>query len=260
MQGAMPAKLKYFVRFQTFEGWEILPRILPEYELVLLLKGQGHIMIDGTHYRVGAGDLICFKPWVQHSLWVEKEPCMLFYGLHFETDPAQPAPFPDVFHLDAPIRLEVLFQKLHEVYYAKSYLYEWKQSLLLQQILCEILTVLHEQKEPMGVARVRRALEYIHEDPCKAISLEELLKRAGIRKTEFIRSFRAVTGTTPIRYILDQRLEIARDLLGTSDLSVSLIAEKCGFSDPFYFSRCFNKRFGTSPRRYREQAWSSREE
>ena len=257
MQDAMPAKLNYFVRKQTFEGWKILPRVLADYELVLLLKGQGQIVIDDVQYTVEAGDLICFKPQVKHSLWVEQEPCMLFYGLHFEPlDPARSIPFPDVLHLDAPIRLTALFQKLHEVYYAKAYLYEWKQSLLLQQILCEILTVLHEQKEPMGMARVRRALEYIHEDPCREIQLEDLLKCAGIRKTEFIKAFRAMTGTTPIRYILDQRLETARDLLSTSELPVAMIAEKCGFSDPFYFSRCFGRRFGKSPRQYREQTWN----
>lgn len=252
MENRILAKLNFFVKRQTFAGWEILPRQLSDYELVLVLKGQGHINIEGTHFWVSGGDIICFKPGIKHNLWVEQEPCMLFYGMHFmPLDPAQPVPLPDVLHLEAPLRLEVLFQKLHEIYYAKPYLYEWKQELLLQQILCEMLTIRYEQKAPIAVERVRRVLDYIHENPCREIRQEELLKRAGVRKTEFIKAFRIVTGTTPVRYILAQRLEIARDVLISSDLSVTMVAEKCGFADPFYFSRCFSAHFGMSPRQYR---------
>lgn len=254
MEHTAPVKLNYFVRRQTVEGWQILTRRIPDYELVLVTKGRGCAMIGGERFVLGTGDLVCFKPGVEHSIWVEQEPCMLFYGLHFEpSEPAQPLPFPDVLHLDAPMRLEVIFQKLHEVYYGKPYLYEWRQELLLQQLLCELLTVLHEKEEPGSIVRVRRALEYIHSDPCRKITLEDLLQQAGIRKTEFIQAFRSVTGTTPIRYILEQRLEIARALLLESRLPVADIAHRCGFSDPFYFSRCFSAHFAVSPREYRNE-------
>ena len=250
----IPAKLNFFVHRQTFDGWKILPRSLPDYELVLLLKGQGHITVCGEHFPVNAGDLICFKPGIEHSLWVEQEPYMLFYGLHFmPSDPAQPVPFPDLLHLDAPARLEKIFHTLHETYYSKPYLFEWKQALLLQQILCEILSILHEKEEPAGSRRIRQVLEYIHEDPCRPITLEGLLRQVGIQKTEFIRIFRTVTGTTPIRYIIDRRLENACELLETTELPVALIAERCGFSDAFYFSRCFSAHYAVSPREYRKQ-------
>ncbi len=254
MEIIAPVKLNHFVRRQTLAGWEIPLRRLPDYELVLVLKGRGYIAIRGETHVVEAGDLICFRPGVEHRLWVEGEPYMLFYGLHFEpVDPAQPVPIPELFHLDAPLRLETIFERLREVYFGKPYLYAWRQELLLQQLLCEILTILHEKEESMSTVRARRALEYIHENPCRPITLEDLLQQAGIRKTEFIRAFRTVTGTTPIRYILDQRLEAARTLLVESELPVAAIARECGFADPFYFSRCFSARFTVSPRRYREE-------
>ena len=254
MELTAPVKLNHFVRRQTVEGWQILPRRISDCELVLIAKGRGCAMIEGERLALNAGDLLCFKPGVEHSIWAEQEPCMLFYGLHFE--PAAPAdllPFPAYLHLNAPMRLEVIFQKLHEVYSGKPYLNEWRQNLLLQQILCELLTILHEKEEPSSVVRVRRALEYIHSDPCRRITLEDLLQQAGIRKTEFIQAFRHVTGTTPIRYITQQRLEIARALLLESRLPVADIAYRCGFSDPFYFSRCFSAHFAVSPREYRNE-------
>ena len=245
--------LKYMLWRRTFEGWEIRTRFVEEYELVLILKGKGYIKIEGTSYQVRYGDLICFRPGILHRLWVEEEPYMEFFGMHFEIPHSkEPLSFPNLFHLEAPMRLVPLFQKLYEVYCERGYLYEWRQKIMLQQILCEIFTMLHEQEEPMGVVRVRKALEYIHENPCRKITLEDLVKKAGIQKTVFLSCFRVVTGTTPIQYIIVQRLQNARDLLVYSDLSVRQIAEECGFSDPFYFSRCYKKHFGLSPIQYRE--------
>lgn len=253
MWNHLDVPLKYMIRRQTFEGWEIRPRYIDEHEFVLVLKGFGNIMIDDRNYCVKAGDLICFRPGVKHSLWLTQEPYMEFYGMHVElpNDVALPS-IPDFIHLEAPMRLEPLFKALYDVYLQKGYLYEWRQNLLLQQLLCEIFTILHEKDEPIGALRVRKVLEYIHEDPCRPLTLEDLLAHAGIRKTVFMQSFRSVTGTTPIQYIIWQRLEYAHEFLLDSDLPIAQIAEKCGFTDPFYFSRCFRQRFSMSPKQYRD--------
>ena len=94
----------------------------------------------------------------------------------------------------------------------------------------------------------KKVLEHIHEDPARPFTLEELTARSGVKKTLFLQSFRRVTGTTPKQYILGLRLEYARDLLLETDVPVAQVAERCGFSDSFYFSRCFKRYFGYSPK------------
>lgn len=103
---------------------------------------------------------------------------MVFYGLHFSLPPeADPLPFPNVIEPEAPQRLEPLFKNLYEAYRQKGYLYEWRQTIFLQQILCEVFTILHTKQEPISTARIRKALAYIHENPCSPLALEDLLKR-----------------------------------------------------------------------------------
>ena len=252
MQDYSNASVAYMVRRKTFAGWELPTRRIQNYELVLLLRGTGFVRILDKTYTVGAGDLIFFRPDIPNSLWVTQEPYMEFFALHFDLpqDAPQP-PIPDYLHLDAPHRLEIIFRQLYGIYLEKGYLYQWHQNLLIQQILCEIFTILHEKETASYSVRMRRTLEHIHENLSREITLEQLLGQAGLQKSSFLQYFRQVTGTTPTQYIIRQRLENARELLDNSALSVAQIAEQCGFSDPFYFSRCFRKHFACSPREYR---------
>jgi AraC-like DNA-binding protein len=57
---------------------------------------------------------------------------------------------------------------------------------------------------------------------------------------------------TPIAYFLDQKFNWTAQLLKTTSLSIKEIAYKAGFDDPFYFSAQFKKRFGVSPKYYRQ--------
>jgi len=59
-----------------------------------------------------------------------------------------------------------------------------------------------------------------------------------------------------MQYIIRKRLEFARELLQETDLPVAEIAERSGFCDPFYFSRCFSRHYGRSPRKFREETRS----
>lgn len=254
MQEHFAVDMDYFVRRMTHVGWEIPLRRIDNYELVYLLRGEGDITLRGKALRVRAGDLICFRPGDEHSLSVSRNPCMEFFGVHFW--PAQEGemlPLPDVLHLDNPLRIEAILKEMYELYRQKTYLYKWRLNLLLEQALCEICEAIHQTRAPADAARIRRVLETIHADPYRAFTMEDFLHQAGVKKTQFLQSFRSVTGTTPKQYLLTLRLEGARDLLLETDLPVAQIAERCGFDDAFYFSRCFRQRFAVSPRSYRKR-------
>lgn len=260
MWNTAESNVQYMVLRQTFEGWKIPLRSIWDMELVLILKGQGQICIEGETRAVKAGDLIFFQPGILHSLWVEKPPFMLFYGLHFALPEGEPPlPFPPVIHLDSLHRLEPIFRQLYGAYLQRGHLHAWRQNILLQQILLETCSILREREEPMGSVRVQKALAFIHENPYRHITLSDLLAQAGVGKTVFMRDFRHVTGTTPTQYILNLRLENARELLENTELSIGQIAGECGFSDPLYFSRCFQKRFAQSPRQYRKRDMAEHE-
>ncbi len=84
-----------------------------------------------------------------------------------------------------------------------------------------------------------------------AITVEYLAQKANYSRRHFTREFRAMTGTSPLQWLLTQRLKYARVLLETTSLGVSEIADRCGFGSQSSFRRHFLNSFGTNPRDYR---------
>lgn len=83
------------------------------------------------------------------------------------------------------------------------------------------------------------------------ITIADLAKRAAMSKRNFARRFLAALGTTPYRWILRQRLQLAQRLLETTDLSVQAIAEASGFATAANLRARFLDGAQTTPSAYR---------
>ena len=83
------------------------------------------------------------------------------------------------------------------------------------------------------------------------LSIGRLCQHLHISTGYFSNIFKKETKTTFVNYLLGIRMEVAQELLTMTDLKAFEIAEKVGFSDPNYFSFCFKKRFGQSPKEFR---------
>ena len=254
MEPSFAVQLDYLVHRVTHYGWNIGPRTINNFELVLVTAGEGRIAWDDRTFTARAGDFICFVPGVRHRLWVDGPPCMEFYGLHFTPSPGFAVPaLPRFVSLPSPHHIQPLFRQLLEDYRDPPYLYKWKQDLLVQQILYEAAVQVHQADCPAEALRIQKVVQLIRQDPCRAVSLDELCAAAHLKKSAFLEAFRRVTGASPGQYRMQLRLERARDLLLDTDLPVAQVAAACVFSDPFYFSRCFSRHFSVSPSRWRAE-------
>jgi transcriptional regulator GlxA family with amidase domain len=103
---------------------------------------------------------------------------------------------------------------------------------------------------------VREAQNRILQRAEETIDFPALARGLGTSYTSFRRAFKQQTGLAPAQFQTEIRLNRARDLLATSDLSVSEISEQVGCSTVFYFSRAFKKKTGFSPRDYRSNTYS----
>lgn len=83
------------------------------------------------------------------------------------------------------------------------------------------------------------------------ISINKVCKHLHISTGYFSSLFKKEVKMTFVNYVMQLRMDSAKDLLRTSDMKSFEIAEKVGFIDPNYFSFCFRKRFGISPKEYR---------
>lgn len=94
-------------------------------------------------------------------------------------------------------------------------------------------------------------LSWMAEHLDRPLTVEELARRAALSPRTFARRFVATTGTTPLQWLLGQRVARARVLLETTDLPVERIAQECGFGTGAGLRTHFTRLVGTSPTAYR---------
>ena len=83
------------------------------------------------------------------------------------------------------------------------------------------------------------------------MSVEELAKTEFLSPSRYRTIFKQTLGVSPIEYISKERIRLACHLIEHGDLSLSQIAEACGYSDRLYFQRVFKKYIGITPGEYK---------
>lgn len=99
--------------------------------------------------------------------------------------------------------------------------------------------------------RLHRVLEYIAANLSRPVSLTEIATIADMSAYHFARLFKVSIGLSPHQYVLNQRIESAKQLLLSGEDSVIDVALACGFNDPSSFSKTFRKATGVTPTQYR---------
>jgi len=99
--------------------------------------------------------------------------------------------------------------------------------------------------------RVQRAKRFIEFNAFEQICLNDIAMEIGLSPFTTLRQFRLLTGKTPHAYLLEIRLERAKQLLRDRRIPIQSVGIAAGFNDAAYFSRFFKSRTGLSPSDYR---------
>ena len=119
-------------------------------------------------------------------------------------------------------------------------------------ILAEALTLWrHDGHTHLADSKVEKMRELLESDLVKARTLDELSRVCGMSASRMRLLFAQAYGISPKQYQMRMRIRRAQDLLATSSLSVTAIAELTGFDSINAFSRQFRKVTGRSPRECR---------
>ena len=95
--------------------------------------------------------------------------------------------------------------------------------------------------------RLAKSLKFIHTNFNSHISVENLAKECYMSPSNFYKSFRTVTGETPIQYLKKIRLKKAKDMLIYNNKKASDVAQEVGYESVSQFSREFKRLYGQSP-------------
>lgn len=95
------------------------------------------------------------------------------------------------------------------------------------------------------------ALRFIRENACKGIQVNDILKEVPMSRTALERQMKTAIGRSPKAEIIRTQLERAKELLVSTDFSLSQITERIGFRHSQYFSTLFKEKTGETPGAYR---------
>ena len=261
-----PTFLYFFKGMKTAEG--------PLYDnhdyakIVFVLAGQGKYRIEDTVYSVAEGDILLINPYVKHQLIIQSpdvaitEAVIGFTDVQFEHFGPNEIPLPQegpVIHTKGDLR-----QKLFKIYAsmdAENAVHRAGKYFMLKSYLMQVLLLLvREQTETVEISTgysfksankkyvVEQILGYFEDHYAEKISLDQIADNTYLSTVYISKIFKSETGNTPIRHLINIRLEKAKELLESGwEGSIQEVAMQVGYEDAYHFSKLFKKKYGVSP-------------
>ncbi|HEY6081348.1 MAG TPA: helix-turn-helix domain-containing protein [Polyangiaceae bacterium] len=100
---------------------------------------------------------------------------------------------------------------------------------------------------------IAQCQDWIAQRPNVEAPVASMVRLSGLPERTFKRRFRKAAGMSPLEYVQAIRLEEAKNLLETSELTLELLAERVGYEDASFFSRLFRRSVGLTPAQYRRR-------
>ncbi len=263
---------------QTAQSYR--PDIKGTFSLFCNISGESYVKADKYQVKLDNRHFFITNESQYYSLIVESEKPTETFNIHFGSaffadlvhdylsgheklldNPESPEATFSFFNQITPFNANIknLLQQLHR-HAQKS----TEHSLFVHELLAklgyqlmEVETDKHRKSESIKSAkaatrqeifkRIGQAADYIYSHAEKNISLEELAATATMSKFHFLRAFKAYYRVTPHQFILQTKLEKARELLKGSSLPIQEVGLMVGLEDKSSFSRMFKKHFNCPP-------------
>jgi AraC-like DNA-binding protein len=287
-------ELRPVIRIAHCHTWpvRVRPRIIYDFELVLILQGKATLVLNGRPEAVEASDLLWIRPFETHELFSPPEDeTFTHLAVHFDLSPDFPPTRRSIHQrrpyvinladgLEMPRRIRLgpgskimtRLKRLVDFWQAGSTLDRLAARVQLELTLIDLLNAgryavgrqvgepnVEHQEQPRRAglserdrARLKKAAQKIEADYRKPLCAQDLADEAQMSVSHFNRLFRRYTGFSPMDFLRNTRVQKAREFLADPALSVKEIAGLSGFGDPFVFSKSFRRVDGLTPSAYRE--------
>lgn len=247
----------------------------PEYELTLILKGEGQRYVGQQVHEFFAGDLVFLGSNLPH--------CWINQPIENENASAIVIQFGELFLgkgiVDMPEMQKVkvfleksksgfeIVGKTRKILTEKIVALQHKTALQKIAGLLEIFDILSNSTEIMTIAdfffehqynqsetaRFQKIFSYLIENFKEEITLEQIANIADLSPTSFCRYFKNITKKTFVEVLIEFRLQYACQLLNKTDLPIQQVAFESGFGDVPYFNKLFKKHKNLTPKEWRSR-------
>ncbi|WP_105614483.1 AraC family transcriptional regulator [Vallitalea okinawensis] len=237
---------------------------IPDYNKFYLIEsGEGWLKIGDEELFPKAYQLVYMPANVKQSYSYINANKYTKYWCHFTAKIGERNIF-EVIQL--PYILKVTQEQFSYLVTLFSRIYEWDvshevaSSLKVKALLYELIAFfidnsvidqLNIQLTPSS-SGISKILLYIEDHIADELTVASLAKQAHLHPNYFIKLFKSYMGASPMHYINKRRVDRAKDLLLSSNSSITQIAEQVGFKDSAYFSKVFKNHTQLTPRQYKQ--------
>lgn len=247
-----------------------------EIEIIVIKKGCGFVSVDLVSYLVNAGDVIFVFSGQLHSINQKENEIMEYENILFKSNLLKSSGYDlcnDQFiqpllsgnlniypvineQFSYYLSLSSLISKIDTLCDLRPYAYQLAVKAHLFQILYILISNCGKNKvKPINkkvLKKVKIILSYIAENFQEIITIEDVAGHCFYSKSYFMKFFKETMGVSFIQYLNNYRLEVAAKLLTTTSDNILDIAINTGFDNLSYFNRCFKKKYGITPGKYRK--------
>jgi len=236
-------------------------RILHEYQLIYLIKGEG--TFQSAHYgavRVTAGNIIMLFPEEWHTYQPDKKKGWEAYWIGFRGSNIDRLMRHYFFSKDQPV-LDIGFNENVVGLYRQGIDIANYQRTAFQPMLAGIAQLMlgsvyyidknNSFRDKDILTKIDQARVLIRENLTTEQTFEQIACQLNMSYSWFRRLFKQYTGFSPTQYLLEIKIQKAKELLASTTMPIKEIAYELNFESPGYFITFFKSKIGISPKAYR---------
>lgn len=279
-----------FVNYNSGPAYSyfIPKRIIYDFEMIYITEGKLMVESEEGNYSIDEGEIHFMKPKVIHKRYVPNDTFCSYYNLHFDLKYTGQDFAPDVYtkpceekikevpvngillnrmvyelsEMDLPTKMSILeptrivnvLDEMLDAYRKREFGYQ----LVLTANLLKILSITAENNRNNNQTttfscysdQINKFTLYLLNHYQEKINLDEVARRMGMSSTYLRKIFKSIEQKTPQEYLIDLRIQKAKDLMKERKRSITEISNLVGYDDVHYFSRIFKKKENMTPTQY----------
>lgn len=228
-----------------------------DYQIIYIDNGYGYFLIDNELKKAESGDIVLLYPQKKQYYIYNEDSLADTYWIHFTGSGIDEILHSlnlnhGIYHVGNFFTFKESIDKMAQ----KKEEGDFTTELFISSTLLTLLSItakkVFSQNAPIRSHAMDAVLEKMNKEKFNARTNADYANMCEISEGHFIKTFKELTGKTPHQYKTSVAINKAINLLDTSNLNISEIADILGFEDSLYFSRIFKKEVGLPPTHFRK--------
>jgi len=240
--------------------WDTRAHPLPDFDLWTVLEGRGRVESQTEAHVLEAGSVLVLRAGEGYHASHQAAKPLVVIAVHFDywnrsgsRRRVRPAALPPLYRRVADLAfLRLLLERLLASYQRGA---RAEADLWLAAAMLEVETA-SAPPPPAGLARrhaeqINALCAEIRAHPERHYTVADLARRMHCTPQHLTRLFRRIQGQSPIAFVVEARIEAAKDLLRNTSYAIGRVADLLGYRDIYFFSKQFRACVGVAPSAYR---------